>query len=66
MNEEPYSNREINEKWNDIDGKLNAILAQTTKTNGRVSRLEIGFVGVLCLLIGLGVANAKVILSLFL
>jgi hypothetical protein len=36
----PYSNREIREKWHEINNKLQEILVQTTTTNGRVRKLE--------------------------
>ena len=36
----PYSNRELDEKFGGIHDKLDAILTQTTKTNGRVNSLE--------------------------
>lgn len=36
----PYSNRELDARHKSIDDKLDLILAQTTKTNGRVSSLE--------------------------
>ena len=40
MSVAPYSNREIDQMQKEIHQKLDLILAQTTKTNGRVSRLE--------------------------
>lgn len=36
----PYSNREIREKWIVITNTLSRIELQTTTTNGRVSKLE--------------------------
>lgn len=41
-----YTNRELDEKFDGLHEKLDLILAQTTKTNGRVNRLEIwrGFI----------------------
>ena len=35
-----YSNREIDSFMKDIHDKLDLILVQTTKTNGRVNKLE--------------------------
>jgi hypothetical protein len=38
---EPYSNRELDEKFGDIKESLNRIEAQTTKTNGSVANLKL-------------------------
>ena len=40
MNEEPYRNREIDERFKDIMESLTRIEVQTTKHNGRLTRLE--------------------------
>lgn len=40
MKETPFSNREIKEKFEAVHEDVRSILAQTTKTNGRVSKLE--------------------------
>ena len=40
MTDAPYTNREIDYHFETINGKLDAILAQTTKTNGRVTKCE--------------------------
>lgn len=40
MNEEPYKNREIDEKFVDIRETLGRIEIQTKMTNGRVTALE--------------------------
>jgi hypothetical protein len=57
MEESPYANREIDEKFSDIKDSLNRIESQTTKTNGRVRWLEkmiwlaMGFCGCVTVLI---------------
>lgn len=40
MSEQAYSNREIDFHFAEIKEKLELILAQTTKTNGRVTSIE--------------------------
>ena len=40
MTDKPYSNRELDVKFQTIIEKLEEIHAQTTKTNGRVTKLE--------------------------
>jgi hypothetical protein len=40
MNDDPYSKREIDEKWGDIANALSRIETQTTLTNGRVRKLD--------------------------
>lgn len=57
MEEKPYLNREIDEYFKDVKDQLNRIENQTTKTNGRVSKLEnwrsyvVGAVAVLTLIV---------------
>lgn len=41
MPDEPFSNREIKEMFSDMCVKLDRIETLTSKTNGRVTRLEI-------------------------
>lgn len=40
MSDAPYSNREIDEHFREIKEMLTRIETQTTKTNGRVNKLE--------------------------
>ena len=40
MTDTPFSQRELRDKFFNIEDKLEAILKQTTQTNGRVSKLE--------------------------
>lgn len=40
MDEQPYSNREIEEKWEDIANALSRIEIQTTTTNGSVANVN--------------------------
>lgn len=58
MPEEPYSNREIREMHRDIVSRLDRIEAQTTKTNGRVNKLEnwrAYMAGTIAVIVALGV-----------
>jgi hypothetical protein len=40
MSEQPYTTRELDIHFNDLKEQLALILAQTTRTNGRVTKLE--------------------------
>lgn len=40
MSEEDYSNREIDSMFTSVHEKLDLILAQTTKHNGRLTKVE--------------------------
>ncbi len=57
MNTE-YSNRELDMKFDSIHEKLDLILAQTTKHNGRLTRLE-------RIVLVLGVSSAILIVTKF-
>lgn len=58
MPEEPYKNRELDEKFEDIKASLNRIETQTTKTNGSVANLKmwraytLGFIAALSIAFG--------------
>lgn len=62
--DKPYSNREISEFMNDIKEAQAKILEQVTRTNGRVSRLEIAVVATVFLLIGVGFKYAIQLLAI--
>lgn len=53
--EQDYSKREVDEKFTDIKGALMRIETQTSKTNGRVTRLEklVLIVGVTVVVVGI-------------
>jgi hypothetical protein len=44
-----YSNRELDEKFEHIKDRLDLILQQTTKTNGRVNILERNLLVIACI-----------------
>lgn len=61
MAEVPYSNREIAEMFRDIRDTCGRIENQTTKTNGRVNKLE----GFRQWLTGSGVVVSLIVIPLF-
>lgn len=64
--EAPYQNREIDEKFTDIKDTLGRIEEQTSKTNGRVTRLERNLLIVACVVGTLLVTNGSDLLSFIL
>jgi hypothetical protein len=62
-----YSNREIDTMFHEVNGKLDQILAQTTKTNGRVNSLEKWryiLTGGMIVIGAMGIPNVSAILKL--
>lgn len=71
--DQPYSNRELDAKFNTIlemmeqqSEHILEIKAQTQRTNGRVSRLELGMVLAFGLIMGLGLKEFDTVLALIL
>lgn len=61
MPEEPFKNREILEMFGDVKKTLTEIKEQTTKTNGRVTRLEkTALILITALVVMLGTSNPAI------
>lgn len=63
MSVEPYSNRELDTKFETVHEKLDSILEQVTYTNGKVRKIVIALIGIGFFSLGLGIANASPLLS---
>ena len=63
--ETEYSNREIDSKFNDVHEKLDLILIQTTKHNGRMTRVERVLLVVGCVTGTILVMNGSQLISFF-
>lgn len=59
MEEQPYTNRELKGKFDDVHEKLDRILVQTTVTNGRVGKLETRLLIIACVVGTLFAVNTK-------
>lgn len=64
MPEQPYTNRELDHRFRDIGEKLDLILTQTTKHNGRLSKVEKALLLAFGLIVGLGLKEASAIISM--
>lgn len=64
MDNTPYSNRELDEKFNRIEEKLDLIVVQTTATNGKVRKIFLALSILFGISIGLGFEQAKPLISL--
>ena len=63
MNDAPYANRELDEKFTDIRDALARIEGQTSKTNGRVTRLERNLLIIACVVGTLLLTNGSELLG---
>lgn len=66
MDAQPYSNRELDAKFDSIHEKLDLVLTQTTATNGKVRKIILTLALVSGLVIGLGLTEASRVLPLLL
>ncbi|MBS4082932.1 MAG: hypothetical protein KGZ73_05225 [Rhizobiales bacterium] len=66
MPDTPYSNREIDKRFEGIDEKLDLILTQTTRHNGRLSKIERALLLAFGLIVGIGLKELGPVLSLIL
>lgn len=61
--EQPYSNREIDNFHREIIMRLERIETQTTRTNGRVNRLTLITLAIVCTIVGFGFRELAPLIS---
>ncbi len=64
MSNAPYSNRELDAKFDGVHEKLDAILVQATYTNGKVKKITLALVALAALSVGLGLDKLALIVKL--
>jgi hypothetical protein len=64
--EQPYSNRELDGKFDAVHQKLDVIVAQTTTTNGKVRKIIMALILLFGIAIGLGFEYARIVLPIVL
>ncbi len=64
MTNQPYSNRELDMKFEQVHEKLDTIITQVTFTNGKVKRIIIVLIGIIAFTAGMGLVQGKLLLKL--
>ncbi len=65
MKETPYTKREQDQFRDSIHVKLDAIIIQTTETNGKVRKITLGLAIAFGLIVGLGVTDLSSLIKIF-